>query len=53
MRAGIEWELASTADQRVLIWFGNLERMDEYLIAPRLLMAEVEGGYEVDRGMTG
>ena len=29
-RAGIERELASTADQRVLRWFGDVERMDEY-----------------------
>ena len=29
-RAGIQRELASRADQRVLRWFGNVERMDEY-----------------------
>ena len=29
-RAGIERELASKADQRVLRWFGHVERMDEY-----------------------
>ena len=28
-RAGIERELASRADQRVLRWFGHVERMDE------------------------
>ena len=27
-RAGIEIELTSRADQRVLRWFGNVERMD-------------------------
>ena len=27
-RAGIERELASRADQRVLRWFGHVERMD-------------------------
>ena len=27
-RAGIERELASTADQRVLRWFGHVERME-------------------------
>ena len=32
-RAEIERELASTADQRVLRWFGHLDRMDEYRIA--------------------
>ena len=50
-RAGIEWELASRADQRVLIWFGHVERMDDYHMARRVLMAEVSGdGYEGDRG---
>ena len=29
-RAGIEKELASIADQRVLRWFGHVETMDEY-----------------------
>ena len=29
-RAGIERELAGRADQRVLRWFGQVERMDEY-----------------------
>ena len=42
-RAGIERELASMADQRVLIWFGHVERMDEYRMARRVLMAEVSG----------
>ena len=40
-RAGIERELASRADQRVLRWFGHVERMDEYHMARRVLMAEV------------
>ena len=44
MRAGIESELASRADQRVLRWFGHVERMDEYRMARRVLMAEVSGG---------
>ena len=43
-RAGIEMELASRADQRVLRWFGHMERMDEYRTARRLFMAEVSGG---------
>ena len=43
-RAGIEMELASGADQRVLRWFGHVERMDEYRMARRVLMAEVSGG---------
>ena len=43
-RAGIEMELASRADQRVLRWFGHVERMDDYRMAIRVLMAEVGGG---------
>ena len=43
-RAGIERELASRADQRVLRWFGHVERMDEYRLARRVLMVEVRGG---------
>ena len=43
-RAGIERELTSRADQRVLRWFGHVERMDEYRMATRVLMAEVSGG---------
>ena len=42
-RAGIEKELASRADQRVLRWFAHVERMDEYRMARRVLMAEVSG----------
>ena len=37
-------ELASRTDQRVLRWFGHVERMDEYRMARRVLMAEVSGG---------
>ena len=40
----IERELASRADQRVLRWFGHVERMDEYRMARRVLMAKVSGG---------
>ena len=40
-RAGIERELVSRADQRVLRWFGHVERMDEYHMSRRVLMAEV------------
>ena len=43
-RAGIERELAIRADQRVLRWFGHVEKMDEYRMARRMLMAEVSGG---------
>ena len=37
-------ELANRADQRVLRWFGHVERMDEYRMPRRVLMAEVGGG---------
>ena len=43
-RAGIEKELASRADQRVLRWFGHVERMDEYRMARKVLTSEVSGG---------
>ena len=36
--------LANREDQRVLRWFGDVERMDEYSMARRVLMAEVSGG---------
>ena len=47
-RPATEWELASRADQIVLRWFGHVERMDEYRMARRVLMAEV--GREQVRG---
>ena len=43
-RAGKEREFASRADQRVLRWFGHVERMDEYCMARRVLMAVISGG---------
>ena len=50
-RAGIERELRSRADQRVLRWFGHVERMDDYRMARRVLMAKSVGdGYKGDRG---
>ena len=30
-RAGIEMELVSRVDQKVLRWFGHVERMNEYI----------------------
>ena len=42
-RAEIERELASRADQRVLRWFGHVERMDEYRMARKVLMTDVSG----------
>ena len=38
-RAGIERELAIRAYQRILRWFGHVERMDEYRMARRVLKA--------------
>ena len=40
-RGGIKRELASRADKRVLRWSGHVERMDDYRMARRVLMAEV------------
>ena len=42
-RAGIERELASRADPILLRLFRDVERMDEYRMARRVLMAEVSG----------
>ena len=44
-RTGIERELASRADQRVLRWFGNVEKMDGYRMARKVSMADVSGGW--------
>ena len=38
-RAGIERELASVMDQRVLRWFEYIEKMDEYRLARTVSMA--------------
>ena len=43
-RAGIEKELASRADQRVLRWTGHVERMDEYRMEKTVVMTKVSGG---------
>ena len=42
-RAGIERELASRADQRVLRWFWHVEIIDESRMARRVLITEVSG----------
>ena len=42
-RAGIEKKFASRAGQRVWRWFRHVERMDEYCMARRVLMAKVSG----------
>ena len=41
---GIERELASRVDQRVLRWFEYLERIYDYHMARRVLLADVSGG---------
>ena len=41
-RAGIERELASRVEQRVLRWFRHVERMN---------VQRMEDGYGVDRGL--
>ena len=43
-RVGTEREFLSKADQRVLRWFGDVEKMDKYCLARRVLMVEVSGG---------
>ena len=43
-RAGIERELASRTDQRVLRWFGHGERIYEYCKARRVFKSEIRGG---------
>ena len=50
-RTGIERVLASRADQSVLRWFGYVERMDEYRMASRVLIAEVSGGRGISEGL--
>ena len=53
-RAGIERELVSRADQRVLRWFGHVETMKEYRMARKVLIAEGSGGrVRGDRGWAG
>ena len=43
-RAGIERGLATRADQRVLRWFGHVERIDAYRMARRVLMEKCGTG---------
>ena len=52
-RAGIERELTSIWDQRLLRWFGHVERMDEYHMDRRVLMAAVCEGRVRGRPMLG
>ena len=43
-RDGIEKELASREDRRVLRSFGHVERTDAHRMARRVMIAEVNGG---------
>ena len=43
-RDDIKMELVSQVDQRVLRWFGHVERTDEYHMTRSVLMAKVSGG---------
>ena len=43
-RAGIERDFVSRTDQRVLRWFGHVERMYVYRMARSVLMEEVSEG---------
>ena len=43
----------SRADQSVLRWSGHVERMDEYHLAGRVLIAEENGGWERGRPRLG
>ena len=52
-RAGIERELTSRADQRSLRWFAHVERMGEYRMARRVLMAEAVMGRVRERPRLG
>ena len=50
-RVGIERELVSRVDQRVMRWFGHLDRMDEYHMARSVLMTDVSVEWERGRMM--
>ena len=52
-RAGIERELTSREDQRVLSWFGHVERMDVCRILRMVSMAKVSGRGVQGRPMFG
>ena len=48
-RAGIERELTSRVDWKVLRWFGHMERMDENCMTRWVLMVDVSGGRVLGR----
>ena len=48
-RDGMEINLSSIADQRVLRRFGHVERMAEFRMAKRVFMTDISGGLEGDR----
>ena len=52
-RAGIEMELASRADHRVLRWFGHVERIAEYRMARRVFHGCQKGARETEVRLDG
>ena len=52
-RAGKEMEMACRVEPRVSRWLGHVERIDEYHMARRVLMAEVSGGQVLGRPRLG
>ena len=48
--AALETDLASTrVVQRVFTWYEHIDKVDEYRVDRRVLMAEVDGGRGVNR----
>ena len=45
IESGINTELVSRADQRVLRLFGHVKRIDEYCMASKVLIADVGKGW--------
>ena len=52
-RAGTEMELTSRADQRVLRWFGPVERIDDYRMTRRVLLQWRTGTRETEVRLDG
>ena len=52
-RTRIERQPASRVDQRILRWFGHVERMDEYHKTRTVLVAAVSEGMVQDRPRLG
>ena len=52
-RAAMQRELASKPDQRVLRWFGHVERLDAYRMTIRVLMVDESGDRVLGRPRLG